>query len=255
MKFDSEMGILRHCEYWEKEDERMGKSDHEGTEIEIRNAMNSVSPNLLFTTETERDFQNLRLPTLSFQMWSDENGIRNSFHEKPMKSQILTEKRSSQSEQSKYSILVNELNRRFEVLDNKISISEKVEIVDHYTQQLVNSGYAPEQIRDIIERSLEGVVRKELKRENATHRFKSANETLEQRNIRKLTETTNWYRDVENKGEEKENAHERRKGKEGSWNGWRKANRRRKRNRGEIEIEGKQKLMSVLFVQHTLKVN
>ena len=90
----------------------------------------------------------------------------------------------------------------------------------------MNSGYSGEQIRDIIESSLKGVVRKEA---------------------------TTWYRDIDNESEEKQNALERRKGKESSWNGWRKCNRRRKRNRGEIDIEGKSKIMSVLFVQHTPK--
>ena len=56
------------------------------------------------------------------------------------------------------------LLRRFEVLDNMILIEEKIEIVTHYTQQLVNSGYLPDQIRDIIESSLKGVLRKEKKR-------------------------------------------------------------------------------------------
>ena len=41
--------------------------------------------------------------------------------------------------------------------------------------------------------------------------------------------------------------------KESSWNGWRKTNHKRKRNKGEIDVEGKKKLMSVLFVQHTHK--
>ena len=41
--------------------------------------------------------------------------------------------------------------------------------------------------------------------------------------------------------------------KDSSWTGWRKTNLKRKRNKGEIEIEGKTKLMSVLFIQHTPK--
>ena len=123
--------------------------------------MNAVSPDLVFTTETEADFANKRLPTLSFESWSDESGIRHSFYEKSMRSQILTMKNSSQSEQSKYSILVNKLTRRFEVMDSEIELKEKIEIIDHYTQQLVNSGYACDQIRVIIESSLKGIKRKE----------------------------------------------------------------------------------------------
>ena len=193
--------------------------------------MNAVSPDLVFTTETEADFNNGRLPTLSFQMWSEESGLRHSFYEKEMRSQILTMKNSSQSEQSKYSILVNELTRRFEVMDNKILIDEKIEIIDHYTQQLVNSGYAGEQIRDIIETSLKGIKRKEERRKFAPSKYRSAEETLGDRNVKKPTEATSWYRENDNEKEEVENALKRRNDKESSWNSWRKTNQKRKINR------------------------
>ena len=86
------------------------------------------------------------MPTLSFNMWREIDGIHHSYFEKKMRSQILTMKRSSQSEQQKLSIRVNELNRRF-VLDHQIKLEEKIEIVNHYTQQLKNSGYQTDQIR------------------------------------------------------------------------------------------------------------
>ena len=60
-----------------------------------------------------------------FELWSELEGIRHSFHEKEMRSQMLTHKNFNQSEPSKYSILVNELQRRFEVQDMKIDISRK----------------------------------------------------------------------------------------------------------------------------------
>ena len=75
VRFDEKMKILRFDEKWFEEDVKEGKSDAKRTEIEIRNVMNSVSPDLVFTTETESDFENKRLPTLSFQMLLDENGL------------------------------------------------------------------------------------------------------------------------------------------------------------------------------------
>ena len=253
VRFDEERKLFRFDEKWLVEDELNGKTDAERTECEVRKAMNSVSPDLIFTTETERGFANGRLPTLAFQMWSERSGLRHSFYEKEMRSQILTHKKSSQSEQSKYSILVNELNRRFEVLDKEIENDEKVAIIDHYTQQLLNSGYSIEQVRDIIESSLKGIVRKEENRKLLVNRFKSAKETLEERNLKKLTEATTWYKEIENDTQESENAMKRKNDKEEKWNGWRKVNRKKKRNRGEMEIDGKMKIMSVLFVQHTPK--
>ena len=84
-----------------------------------------------------------------------------------MRSQILTQKRSSQAENSKFSILTNELARRFEMMDSKIDAEEKTSIVDHFTQQLWNSGYSWQQIREVVVSSIKGFEKKELrKREN-----------------------------------------------------------------------------------------
>ena len=166
--------------------------------------MNSISEDLKFTTETENDFSKNRLPTLSFEMWSEKEGLRHSYFEKGMRSQIMTMKRSSQSEQSKVSILVNELTRRFDVLDEKIEINEKIGIINHYTQQLLNSGYSTEQIRDIIISGLKGIQRKEERRNAATTRYKSSLDTLDERERKKLTEATNWYRDRKEVDDNKE---------------------------------------------------
>ena len=94
-------------------DELAEESRENLTEREFRKMMNTINNDLEFTTETEKDFQNSRLPTLSFELWSTENGLAHSYFEKEMRSQVLTVKRSSMPEKSKFSILVNELNRRF----------------------------------------------------------------------------------------------------------------------------------------------
>ena len=95
--------VFRH--EWIEEDERI--SDKERTMREVLKAMNSVNMYLKFTMEHESDFNTNRLPTLSFEAWSSKEGIRYSYYEKSMRSQILTQKRSSQSEQSKFAILTN----------------------------------------------------------------------------------------------------------------------------------------------------
>ena len=103
--------------------------------------MNAINPDLEFTIEKEKDFENGRLPTLGFELWSEKEKIRHSYYEKEMRSQVLTEKRSSQSENQKFAILTNELNRRLQMMDSDISIDEQVEKINHFTQQLINSGY------------------------------------------------------------------------------------------------------------------
>ena len=52
-----------------------------------------------------------------------------------MRSHIMTMKRSSLSEQSKFTILLNELAQQIEVQDADIEIGEKVRFIDHFTRQ------------------------------------------------------------------------------------------------------------------------
>ena len=106
-------------------------------------------------------------------MWSTKEKIRHSYFEKEMRSQVLTQKRSSQSENQKCAILTNELNRRLSMMDEEITMEERIEKIDHFTQQLINSGYQWAQIREIIVSSLKGYLKKEIKRrENTKHPLK-----------------------------------------------------------------------------------
>ena len=126
LRFDEEIGEFRYKKDWETEDKKEDPRDR--TKREILRAMNSLNTDLKFTVETEDDFPSKRLPTLSFEIWSCENGIRHSYYEKEMRSQILTMKRSAQSENSKCAILTNELSRRFLMMDCKIEQKERIQI-------------------------------------------------------------------------------------------------------------------------------
>ena len=131
--------------------------------------MNAINSDLRFTSESEEDFENGRLPTLSFQLWSEKQGNRHSYFEKEMRSQVLTQQRSSQGEKS---ILVNELVRRFEVIDDKIELKEQVEIIAHFTTQLKNSGYDYKQSREIVICALKSITRKMKNRVGEKKRYK-----------------------------------------------------------------------------------
>ena len=100
----------------------------------------------------------------------------------------MTMARSSQSENSKISISVNELNCRFEMMDNNISDEEKIAEVDHYIQQLVNSEYSVSQIRDIVMSSIRRLQKREIKMKERSNRYRSAEESLESRIKKKLLE-------------------------------------------------------------------
>ena len=80
-------------------------------------------------------------------------------------------------------------------MDNSIPLKEKCEIVDHYTQQLKNSGYSSDQIRDIVQCSLKAIVRKEINKGNREYTFRSGESTLEERKKKELNRK-GWERNL-----------------------------------------------------------
>ena len=249
MRFDKTSGKVEFREEWAEEDSEITIEDL--TEREYRAIMNSINPDLRFTTETEKQFETGRLPTLAFEIWSEKNGVRHSFFEKQMRSQIMTMARSSQSENSKISISVNELNRRLDMMDSEVSDKEKVDEIDHYVQQLINSEYSIPQIRDIVLSSIRGKQKKERLLENQDFRFRSAEESLDNRIKKKLLESTSWYKENPEKersiDEEKdiERNRELMQHRGGTWKKYRQANKRKRDDKEETPT-------GVFFVQHTL---
>ena len=58
-----------------------------------------------------------------------------------MKNQTLVMERSALGRQQLISIMTNEMRRRLEMIGESLQQLEKNEIVNKYTQQLVNSGF------------------------------------------------------------------------------------------------------------------
>ena len=81
---------------WQEQDEQEGLSDLKRMSNVCREVMNSINPDLQFTTETEEDFANKRLQTLDFETWCNEDGlISHSFFEKRMQTPLVTMERSA----------------------------------------------------------------------------------------------------------------------------------------------------------------
>ena len=78
-RFVREAKMFQHRADWEAHDIQNDIDRKILTEREIKEFMNSINPDLTFTTENENDFENKRLPTLSFQVWSEKEGLRFSY--------------------------------------------------------------------------------------------------------------------------------------------------------------------------------
>ena len=85
------------------------------------------------------------------------------------------------SENSKFSILLNKIVRRFQVRVDGLSEQKEISIVDHYTKQLRHSGYNHKQARDVVLSALKGILRKKENRSFIERKYKSGEEILEDR--------------------------------------------------------------------------
>ena len=207
-------------------------------------AMNSVNPNLRFTTEAPEDFPRKRLPTLDFVIWMVDGILYHSYFEKKMKNQYTILSRNAMSEHQKISILSNELVRRLSNIHRDVLEEEIEEVTEHFITQLKNSGYHRKQAKEIIVCGLVGWRRKLERRDNAgQEQYLHASQTLEKRTDDKLLEKANWYK--ENKKRQQEDMDSKFKLEQP---------RKRKRGNGNKKKQapgGKTSVKSVLFVPYT----
>ena len=157
------------------------------------------------------------------------------------------------------------------MVDEDVGDDERVAIVNHFTQQLHNSGYNRSQITEIIVCGLKGRVKKEEEIKERGRRFRNAEETLNERTRKKLLEANSWYKDRTLTEEEKR---EREKDQSlpeyqkdellsllhSSSGNWRKGARRKRTDKEKLEElldagkspskGSKEKIQGVLFVQH-----
>ena len=143
------------------------------------------------------------------------------------------------------------------MMDGEISDEEKIEKVNHFSQQLVNSGYKWSQIREVVISSLRSVVKREKKIENGQERFRTGEQSLTTRIKKKLTEATDWYKrnGERDRDDEEEIEKEVDLFKNKAWKCWRQ--KRRKNIGNPIEKLELEKLKNgaevrgVLFISHT----
>ena len=157
----------------------------------LREAMNDISTNLRFTTESPSEFENRRLPTLDTELWVKDNQIHHSFYEKPTRTPLLIMENSGMAEHQKISILSNDLIRRLSNVGDSVGIEERITIIDNMTVQLKNSGYGWKKAREIIISGLLGLKRKVDTRKVRGEKFyRLAATTLGARVKKKLIEKT-----------------------------------------------------------------
>ena len=236
-----------------EKDDREAKVDrNELTRQEVLKAMNSVNKDLEFTMELCTDFEDNKLPTLSFSLYMSENGIEHTYFEKTMKNQTLLVERSAIGRQQVMSIMTNELRRRLEVMGDSLHQLERNEIVNKYTQQLVNSEYNWKQCHDIIVSGLKGHKRKVERIERlGDKRYRSGQSSLVSRVNKSLLEKYNWFRMKKKETEKEESDKSNKKCKKGKWHHYKKKKERIEALEGDENDKVEDPAKAVLFVPNT----
>ena len=138
-------GDLKFCRRWEIEDQDLTPTERtmnilHGTMMGLENFLN-------FTMETHENFDSGWLPTLDTDIRvTEQNIVDYNFYEKPMASNMCIQKKSAMEENSKMKTLANDLTRRLLNTSERLSMDERIKVVDDYSQKLFNSGYTLEQV-------------------------------------------------------------------------------------------------------------
>ena len=215
-------------------------------------AMNSINPDLKFTTECQEDFPDGKLPTLDCAIWIDEdNVIHHTYFQKSMKTPFVIMERSGMSYHQKFQILSNELVRRLSnVKIETIPHHEVIQIIEQFINELKTSGYSLKQARELVCSGIRGWRSKHEKRKQKNIPFyRLAEHTVESRLRKDLLEKETWYKN-DNKDDDAEDQAVKKihtsKTPSSRPTAWKRKGKRLKRLGGE-----KAQIKSVLFIPHT----
>ena len=96
---------------------------------------------------------------------------------------------------SKMKILANDLIRRLLNTSEAMGMEERVKIVDHYSQKLINSGYSLEQVQKIIINGIKGYERRRKEdRDGSRMLHRTAGQSAGLRSRKKLLDKSEWFK-------------------------------------------------------------
>ena len=103
--------------------------------------------------------------------------------------------RSAKRAQQKHALLGNDLVRRLSMINQKVDMEEKLDVVNKFTKKLKTSGYNQNQCMELVNSGVRGFMNRKVNREkNGEDFYRSSKKTMGKRNQKKLTEKTTWYR-------------------------------------------------------------
>ena len=166
------------------------------TKQEVLKAMNSVC-NLKFTIEDQTEFSNGWVPTLDMEWKMDSTSIiRYRDFDKPMKRPTVIAATSAIPENTKNAILTQELVRKLLNCDQQMTPGEKCEVVNNFTDIMLNSGYDWERVKLLTTSTLTGHdkrVQSLVERGGRTNRSRAM--MMDKRRLKKWVKKTSWFKE------------------------------------------------------------
>ena len=192
---------LWYKQEWEEEDYLL--SPTERTKRAIHSSMQGVTQCLTFTVETGEDFTDGWLPTLDFKLRvNSKNQIEYNFYEKPTASNRCLQTDTALNQNCLMRSLGNEVGRRLDSFSATVALSERVAVLDRFSQKLLNSGHSLATARRILISGITGHIRKVARCLAArTPLHRSAKQSAATRRTKKLLARSNWFSSAKDEAE------------------------------------------------------
>ena len=133
---------LYYSPEWEMEDKKLEETATQRTSRIMKDIMNSVLKFLNLKMEIGDDFDNKKLPTLDLEIWVQPGGrVLYQHYEKPMNTNLVIQKSSALSENTKVSSLTQEVVRVLLNCSEDLDDSSRVEYLNKLSTKIRTSGY------------------------------------------------------------------------------------------------------------------
>ena len=170
---------------------------------ELKKTFNETLESIELTVESELDYSSGYLPTLDLQTRvREDNQIEFKFYEKPMSSGLVIQSGTALSQQTIFTSLRQNLIRRLLNTSEHMSAEVRMQIVENFTQSLINSGHRFSFIKSIILQALtryeymkeRSILDPNDKRYKPLYRKRTFN--FRERTMLKKVERYTWYKNI-----------------------------------------------------------
>ena len=181
-------------------DSRRNISPLDKTKEVLQTVLDSLTPDLRFTLESQQDYPDKHCPTLDFNLRIGKvNGrMKNTFkfYEKPTATPYTILNSSAMSQQDKASTLSQEACRRLDRKSEDRSMGDKPEALNRFNQRLILSGYNLKMRREIIKSGIR-VHKRELLNpvQGQIHIYRNMDD-IQSRRVNKASEKTIWMNKI-----------------------------------------------------------